>query len=41
MVSTRKIRQSNRRLPSQLDDLDQDIFIGNAAEERQENITVN
>ena len=41
MVSTRKIRQSNRRLFSQLDDFDQDIIIGNAASERQENIPVN
>ena len=41
MVSTRKNRQSNRRLLSQLDDYDQDIFIGNAARERQENVIVN
>ena len=41
MVSTRKKRQSNRRLLSQLDDFDQYINIGNAASERQENITVN
>ena len=41
MVSTRKKRQSNKRLFSQLDDFDQDIFIGNAASERQENITFN
>ena len=33
MVSTRKKRQSNRRLLSQLDDFDQDIIIGNAANE--------
>ena len=38
MVSTRKKKQSNRRLLSQLDDYDQDIIIGNAASERQENI---
>ena len=40
MVSTRKKRQSNRRLLSQLDDFDQDMFIGKAASERQENIVV-
>ena len=36
MVSTRKKRQSNRRLLSQLNDFDQDMVIGNAASERQE-----
>ena len=41
MVSTRKKKQSNRRLLSQLDDFDQDVTIGNAASERQENIVVN
>ena len=41
MVSTRKKRQSNKRLLSQLDDLDQDLIIGNAASERQENVVVN
>ena len=41
MVSTRKKRQSNRRLLSQLDDFDQDIIIGNAVSERQENTIVN
>ena len=41
MVSTRKKKQSNRRLLSQLDDIDQDVIIGNAASERQENIVVN
>ena len=41
MVSTRKKRQSNWRLLSQLDDFDQDMIIGNAASERQENIVVN
>ena len=41
MVSTRKKRQSNKRLPSQLDDFDQVMIIGNAACERQENIVVN
>ena len=38
MVSTRKKRQSNRTLLSQLDDFDQDMIIGNAA---RENIVVN
>ena len=41
MVSTRKKRQSNRRLISQLDEFDQDMYIGNAVSERQENIVVN
>ena len=41
MVSTRKKRQSNKRLLSQLDDFDQDMIIGNTASERQENIVVN
>ena len=41
MVSTRKKRQSNRRLLSQLDDFDQDMIIGNAASERQKNTVVN
>ena len=41
MVSTRKKRQSSRRLLSQLDDFDQDMIIGNAASERQENVVVN
>ena len=41
MVLTRKKRQSNRRLFSQLDNFDQDMIIGNAASERQENIVVN
>ena len=40
MVSTRKKRQSNRRLLSQLD-FDQDMIIGNAASERQESTVVN
>ena len=40
MVSTRKERQSNRRLLSQLDDFDQDIIIGNTASDRQENTIV-
>ena len=41
MVSTRKKRQSNTRFLSQLGDFDQDIIIGNAASERQENNAVN
>ena len=41
MVSTRKKRQSNKRLLSHLDDFDRDEVIGNAASERQENIAVN
>ena len=41
MGSTRKKRQSNRRLLSQLTDFDQDLIIGNAVSERQENVVVN
>ena len=41
MVSTRKKRQSNKRLLSPLDDFDQDMIIGNATSERQENVVVN
>ena len=41
MVSTRKKRQSNKRLLSQLDDFHQDMIIGNAVSERQENAVVN
>ena len=41
MVSTRKKRQWNRSLLSQLDDFDQDMVTGNAVSERQENIVVN
>ena len=41
MVSTRKKRQSSRRLLSQLDDFDQDMIIGYATSERQENVVVN
>ena len=41
MVSTRKKRQSNRRLLSQLDDPDQDNIIGNYMSDRQENVVVN
>ena len=40
MVSTRKKRQSNRRLLGQLDDFDQDTIIGNATSERLENNVV-
>ena len=40
MVSTRKKRQSNRRLLNQLDDFDRDMIIGNAASERQESNVV-
>ena len=41
MVSTRKKRQSNKKLLSQLDDFDQNMIIGNDASERQENVVVN
>ena len=41
MVSTRKKRQSNKRLLSQLDDFDRDMIIGNAVSERQEYTVVN
>ena len=41
MVSTRKKRQSNKRLLSKLADFDQDMIIGNAVSERQENAVVN
>ena len=41
MVSTRKKRQSNKRLLSQLDDFDQDMIIGNAVSKKQENAVVN
>ena len=40
MVSTCNKRQSNRRLPSQLDDFDQYTVIGNVASERKEIIVV-
>ena len=40
MVSTRKKRQSNKRLLSQLGDFDQDMIIGSTASERQENVVV-
>ena len=39
MVSTRKKNQSNRNFLSQLDDFDQDLLIGNATNNRQENTT--
>ena len=41
MVCTRKKRQSNKRLLTQLDDFDRDMIIGDAASERQENIVAN
>ena len=41
MVSTRKKRQSNKRLLSQLDDFDRDMIIGNAVSEGLENAVVN
>ena len=41
MVTTRKKRQSNKRLLSQLDDFDRDMIIGNAVSEGQENTVVN
>ena len=41
MVSTRKKRQSNKRLLSQLDDFDRDMIIGNDVSERQESVVVN
>ena len=40
MVSTRKKRQSNKKLLGQLDDFDHDMIIGNAVSERQENVVV-
>ena len=41
MVFTPKRRQSNRRLSCQLNDVDQDIVIGNIASDRKENTIVN
>ena len=41
MLSTRKKKQSNRRLLLQLDDFDMDIIVGNAISDRQETATVN
>ena len=40
MVSTRMKRQTNKKLLHQLDDFDQDMVIGNAVSERQENVVV-
>ena len=40
MVSTRKKRQSNRKLLSRLVDFDQDMIIGNATSGKQGNIAV-
>ena len=40
MISTRKKRQSSRRFLSQLDGFDQDMIIGNATSEGQENVMV-
>ena len=40
MVSTRKERQSNVRLLSQLDEFDQNAIIGNALNDRQEITTI-
>ena len=41
MVSTRKKRQSNRRLLSQSDDFDQEVVFDNAASGKREIIVVN
>ena len=41
MVSTRKKRQSSKRLLSQLDDFDQNLIIGNTTSERRENVVAN
>ena len=41
MVSTRKKRQSNKRLLSQLDDFYPDMIIGNDVTERQGSVVVN
>ena len=41
MVSTRKKRQSNKRLLSQLNEFDQDDIIGNAMSKRQQTSTIN
>ena len=41
MVSTRKKRQSSKRILSQLDDFDRDVIIGNTANERQGSVEVN
>ena len=41
MVSTRKKRQPNKRLLSQLNDFEQDKIFGNTTSDRQENVVVN
>ena len=41
MVSTRKKKQSNKRLLNQLDDFDRDMIIGNAVSDRQGKAVVN
>ena len=41
MVSTRRKRQSNRRLLRWLDDFDRNVIIFNAASGRQENMVFN
>ena len=41
MVSTRKKKQSNKKLLSQLDDFDRDMIIGNDVTERQGSVVVN
>ena len=41
MVSTRKKKQSNRRLLGRLDDFNQDVNIGVVASEERENTVVN
>ena len=41
MVSTRKKRQSDRKLLRQLDDFDRDNIIDSTVSDRQENATVN
>ena len=41
MVSTPMKRQQNRRLLSQLDDLDQDVNIGDGASSGTQNVVVN
>ena len=41
MVSTRKKKQSNSKLMSQLEDFDMDVIIGDAANSGQQNVVVN
>ena len=41
MVSTRRKTKSNGRFLSHLDDFEQDVFNGNAMNNRQDNTTVN